>query len=71
MIGTVKGPPTSFQQTLFTTIIILAALIGSGVSIIVILKGNWAQRLVILGPLLLFLSVLVAFVYQVVLSGTL
>ena len=66
LIGTLKGPPPPFQKALITTIILLAALIGFGVSFIVLLKGRWLQRLSILIPLLLSLGVLGAMTYQAV-----
>ena len=66
LIGTVAGPSTPFQQSLFTAIIILAALLGAIASILVILQGSWAQRFVILAPTLVFLSVGVAVIYQTI-----
>jgi hypothetical protein len=66
LIGTVKGPPTPFQQGLFTAFTVFAALLGFGVSFRVFLKGSWLQRLAILVPLLLFLGVLGSMTYEAV-----
>ena len=66
LIGTVKGPPTPFQQGLFTAFTVFATLIGFGVSFTVFLKGSWLQRLAILVPLLLVLGILGSMTYQAV-----
>ena len=66
LIGTVKGPPTPFQQGMFTAFTVFEALLGMGVSFTVFLKGSWLQRLAILVPLLLFFGVLGSMTYQAV-----
>ncbi len=66
IIGTVHGPPTPFQQTVFTGIIMMSFLMGFIASVIIMIKGIWVQRLANLLPALLFLALLVFIVYETV-----
>ena len=66
IIGTVHGPPTRFQQTVFTGIILMSFLTGFIASVVIMIKGNWVHRLANLLPALLFLALLVFIVYETV-----
>ena len=66
IVGTVPGPPTPLQQTIFTSVILISLAVGTVVSLIVFVKGRLRQRLAAIGPGLLFAGALIFIVFEMI-----
>ena len=59
VVGTVPGPPTSLQQTILTSMLLISLIVGHIVSLFVFIKGSMQQRLVTVAPGLLFVGAMI------------